>query len=1167
VETTYPLVITRSNKNWSNTQAIDFDNLADGMVRFSAVGKQAGMTMEQVAGVLTGGYEILGDSEKVASGLITISTRLQSIQMEGEETVETTAKLQKSFSNATKGAVNIVDQSTGQLRDVYSILSDLNKVWGTLDKNTQEALAFSAAGTRQKSVFLSIMSNWSSVEKSVKSATNSMGSADIENTKVMNSISGKLEKLKSSFQELSSNLVNSDALKVLVAVGTKILDFLNLGDGIILKIAAVTAGFILLKATMTTLSGVALFKNIGAIFTGLTSGIKNIIALLTLAKTETISFGTALELLNINPVILAITAAVAIVGGTLLLVDALTTSVAEQTKKVEEANTAYAESQTKLESVNSELDKASKRIDELNKKDKLTFVEKGELEKLVATTAELKKQQLLAQTEAKEKGKTATDAAVKLINQYQNRDRYTGEVRAGQEVTSLDRRNAFINGYGYTNDTEKDAIPKMISRYKELYDLKAKLEKDGNTLNKDQTTEFDSLSKSLTDLGTEYQKAVSDIIPYDTATQKAKDDTLTLRDSIIEALNPTGYKAIKFDEIFNAESFENTKQELLDLAKAGKLDESTLSKYSTFKQDLQKVGITASEAVTQIQALTSLSPTTEISDFTTQLETANKAIEGYKDSVKDMVSESQAVQSAFDEQADSGKLSNDTIMSLIDSGYAMALQKDKVTGAYTLNAEAIERLNKEKVQENLLDIANQKLDLTTKYNAEKKEIDELTTSLQTASQAEYGFISQQILAKSAELGGFKEAMTQLDAYADIYNNLGNNKEKKDSKKSDPNQDAYEKAMANHIHLHNMQLESDTDFYNAMEQANETYYKNDIDHLKDYNTNIETIYNGRNDIIKQAFEDEKEIASNGNSGSIADQKKYLETLSKLNEEYYKGKTQFGKEYIATQKEIAKGQADLIKQENESQIDYVNSMKDKFDKAADDKINALKAQNDLADKQLEKQQHLLDLEEKEIALKHAQEKTRMIVSDSGIEYDTNLDDIKNAEQDVAKAKQAIEQDKVDEQVTALEEAKKTGDNIYDVLLEMYKVLAGKDITPTKSDPEVEARLKQATTIDKDGTTLVNGTPITPLSETNPLFGGIPLLPNFNQGNFNMDNILGNPLSKLGDLGAVTNNSKTSSYVYSFDGANFNLPSVKNPADFLKQLPSLLDNSTAQINGKTN
>lgn len=39
------------------------------MVRFSAVGKQAGMTMEQVAGVLTGGYEILGDSEKVASGL------------------------------------------------------------------------------------------------------------------------------------------------------------------------------------------------------------------------------------------------------------------------------------------------------------------------------------------------------------------------------------------------------------------------------------------------------------------------------------------------------------------------------------------------------------------------------------------------------------------------------------------------------------------------------------------------------------------------------------------------------------------------------------------------------------------------------------------------------------------------------------------------------------------------------------------------------------------------------------------------------------------------------------------------------------------------------------------------------------------------------------------
>ena len=395
-------------------------------------------------------------------------------------------------------------------------------------------------------------------------------------------------------------------------------------------------------------------------------------------------------------------------------------------------------------------------------------------------------------------------------------------------------------------------------------------------------------------------------------------------------------------------------------------------------------------------------------------------------------------------------------------------------------------------------------------------------------------------------------------------------QKKDTgKKSDPNQDAYEKAMANHIHLHNMQLESNTDFYNAMEQANETYYKNDVDHLKDYNTNIETIYNGRNDIIKQAFEDEKTILQDANSGSIADQKKYLETLSKLNDEYYKGKTQFGKEYIATQKEIAKGQADLIKQENESQMDFVSSLKDKFDKSADDKINALKKQNEEVDKQLEKQQHLLDLQEKEIALKHAEENPRMVVGDNGIEYRTNPDDIKNAELDVAKAKQVIEQDKVNDQISALESVKENGDAIYDVLLEMYKALTGKDVTPVKSNPEVEARLAQATTIDKDGNTLVNGMPITPLnSNIKDTFDKSKLdLSGFNRGNLNMGNLLNNSLNGLDSLGAVTNNNstRTQSVLYNFNGANFNLPNVQNGRSFEKELITLLPNATAQINGK--
>ena len=204
----------------SNTEAVNFDNLIDGATRLSAVADQAGLSFEQMLGTLTGGYEILGNMEKVATGQITIFSRLQAIQLDGEEEVSTVAKLQEKFSNATKGAVNIVDQTSGQLRNVYDILDDLAGVWDSLDKNTREALAIEAAGVRQKQVFLALMQNWKGVEDAVDSAKNSIGSADEENEKYINSIQGKLENLESATQKLSKTLIDSDLIKFFVDLGT-----------------------------------------------------------------------------------------------------------------------------------------------------------------------------------------------------------------------------------------------------------------------------------------------------------------------------------------------------------------------------------------------------------------------------------------------------------------------------------------------------------------------------------------------------------------------------------------------------------------------------------------------------------------------------------------------------------------------------------------------------------------------------------------------------------------------------------------------------------------------------------------------------------------------------------------------------------------------------------
>ena len=73
---------------------------------------------------------------------------------------------------------------------------------------------------RQKQVFLALMQNWKGVEDAVESAKNSLGSADEENEKYINSIQGKLENLESATQKLSKTLIDSDLVKFFVDLGT-----------------------------------------------------------------------------------------------------------------------------------------------------------------------------------------------------------------------------------------------------------------------------------------------------------------------------------------------------------------------------------------------------------------------------------------------------------------------------------------------------------------------------------------------------------------------------------------------------------------------------------------------------------------------------------------------------------------------------------------------------------------------------------------------------------------------------------------------------------------------------------------------------------------------------------------------------------------------------------
>lgn len=208
----------------SNTGIIDFDSLIYGSMQLSATAKQAGMSFEEMLGTIVGAYEILRDMDMSLSGETEIFSRLQGNSSEGNSSVY---KLQDIYSSSTDGAVNIIDQKSNQLRNVYDILDDLNSVWDTLSTNTQETLAFETSGEEYENVFLALMENWNNVEKAVRDATNSFGSAEAQNQKHIDSLVGKTETLQSSLEHLSTTIINSDLLKFFIDLGTIGVSALN----------------------------------------------------------------------------------------------------------------------------------------------------------------------------------------------------------------------------------------------------------------------------------------------------------------------------------------------------------------------------------------------------------------------------------------------------------------------------------------------------------------------------------------------------------------------------------------------------------------------------------------------------------------------------------------------------------------------------------------------------------------------------------------------------------------------------------------------------------------------------------------------------------------------------------------------------------------------------
>lgn len=237
----------------SNSFGVTSGNIADAMADAGAALEAAGNNFDESVALFTATNEVIQDYSKTATALRTIAARIRNtsgelaeMEIDADGAAESITQLQQKIYKASGNKVNIFEDDNETFKSTIQILRELSEVWNTLSDVDQAEITRLIAGTRQQSVFAAIMNNFDTVDKVIETSVNSTGSAVAENEKYLDSITGKLDLLKSSYEALSSSIINSDVYKFDIDRLRDVLDLLN-------EIASVSSG----GALVGVLNGVA----------------------------------------------------------------------------------------------------------------------------------------------------------------------------------------------------------------------------------------------------------------------------------------------------------------------------------------------------------------------------------------------------------------------------------------------------------------------------------------------------------------------------------------------------------------------------------------------------------------------------------------------------------------------------------------------------------------------------------------------------------------------------------------------------------------------------------------------------------------------------------------------------------------------------------------------
>ena len=958
----------------SNNMAVSSSDIESGLSKTASAMATAGNTFDESAALVTAATEVMhGQANKASRGLRTISANISKLAATTGELTYTVNGMEKSIS--------LIDETTGDMKNTFEVFRDIyTNGWNEMSHAEQESLALQIANKTQLEVATSVLSNFEGAEKALSLALNSQNSAWDENSKYMESIEAKLARIRTAYENLVLGEGGlSKVVKFVLDLTAGFLEFINKNTTLVVALTATTIALVALNKQLQVTKSFTIMN----LFGGLIESIGFFITTVMSATTATEGLNLALQMLNINPIVAALTAITALGVGLYALFDKLITTQEEYQEQIDELTNSVNDLVASNKQLNDEYNTLSKKTD-------LTDQEKTRLELL---KAQIEANKQLIQQEYEKRAQTQIEKDKASIGDFTLQ---TGGAKSVSGLLNYDMENASVLelsiAYQKLNETKAESLEQDNEIQSKKTEIISKLSEEGLAL-----LDLRDKGVELTAYDEERLRLIEQTIG---SLQEQTDAEVQSSATIEEVADEYGYTTDQMEEFLEAHedlrsSLENGESDWYDIADA-----------------MSEAGV--------------------------QAEDTNDSLQNLSSDIKTLAEDYESLQSAVDDYNNGNGVSLESFDALIKAATEYSGCLDFQNGKLVLSEQYFEQLAEQK-------IANAKADLVMETQArlaalatqEEGEAAQVTSGIinsATASVDDICVSLQNMANDSITAAQAWSVLANTMNGSDLYSNHkeGYNQIYKDFKAQWNALDELGKGITKNLARYSKA--SGGASKSAAGSSKDAW----IEAYKAEKETIDAMYENGTYSAEQYQEKLLELQAKYLTDTVEHQQKYASEIKKLYEDIYKALKKAAKEALDDEVDRRKKQLDNLKDEAKKakelqkrqheeeekgikkRIDLLKREKDSVKESYNEKIDALKRERE----EYENQVKLMQLKEK---LAKAKVTYQYIMDEKGrFNWLADQQAVDAAQEDLyeEELKQAYER-----QLKDLEDARDAAEKLYD------------------------------------------------------------------------------------------------------------------------------------------